>query len=104
MGTFETDVTIPDLRKAPLRMSSVVLTNQRVPASGASTKKGLHPLVQNQQELVPNITHVFTQDQHLYLQYEVYDAAHQRKGGTAPAASNSALDALLGSDAAAGAN
>src|SRR5260370_2826819 len=26
-------------------------------------------------ELVPNTTHVFTPDQHLYLQYEVYDAA-----------------------------
>jgi len=26
-------------------------------------------------ELVPNITHVFSPDQHLYLQYEVYDAA-----------------------------
>ena len=104
MGSFETDVTIPDLRKAPLRMSSVVLANQRVPASGASTKKGLHPLVSNQQELVPNITHVFTQDQHLYLQYEVYDAAHQRKGGTVAASNNNALDALLGSDATAGAN
>jgi hypothetical protein len=97
MGSFETDVTIPDLRKAPLRMSSVVLANQRVPVTGASTKKGLHPLVQNQQELVPNITHVFTQDQHLYLQYEVYDAAHQRKGGTVAASGgNNALDALLG--------
>jgi hypothetical protein len=75
-----------------------------VPASGASTKKGLHPLVQNQQELVPNITHVFTQDQHLYLQYEVYDAAHQRKGGASPASSgNNALDALLGTGAGAGA-
>jgi VWFA-related protein len=105
MGTFETDVTIPDLRKAPLRMSSVVLANQRVPATGASTKKGLHPLVQNQQELVPNITHVFTQDQHLYLQYEIYDASHQRKGGIAPAFSgNDALDALLGTAAAGGAN
>ena len=53
--------------------------------------------MQNQQELVPNITHVFTQDQHLYLQYEVYDAAHQRKGGTVAASSgNNALDALLG--------
>jgi VWFA-related protein len=102
MGSFETDVTIPDLRKAPLRMSSVVLANQRVPASGASTKKGLHPLVQNQQELVPNITHVFTQDQHLYLQYEVYDAAHQRKGGTVAASNNNALDALLGDSGATG--
>src|ERR1700723_194913 len=74
MGSFETDITIPDLRKAPLRMSSVVLSSQRVPA-GAKKASGPHPLVQNQTELVPNVTHVFTQDQHLYLQYEVYDAA-----------------------------
>ncbi len=33
MGTFETDVQIPDLRKVPLRMSSVVLASQRVPAT-----------------------------------------------------------------------
>src|SRR5262249_16565086 len=33
MGSFETDVQIPDLRKAPLRMSSVVLGSQRVPAT-----------------------------------------------------------------------
>ena len=86
MGTFETDVQIPDLRKVPLRMSSVVLASQRVPATG--NKKGPHPLIQNQTELVPNITHVFTQDQHLYLQYEVYDAAHAMKG--APAATQAA--------------
>src|SRR6266403_437825 len=73
MGSFETDVQIPDLRKAPLRMSSVVLSSQRIPAA-AKKGSGPHPLVQNQSELVPNITHVFTQDQHLYLQYEVYDA------------------------------
>ena len=73
MGSFETDVHIPDLRKAPLKLSSVVLSSLRVPASG---KKGVvSPLVRDQMELVPNITHVFTPDQHLYLQYEVYDAA-----------------------------
>jgi VWFA-related protein len=81
MGSFETDVQIPDLRKAPLRMSSVVLSSQRVPA-GVKKTSGPHPLVQDQTELVPNITHVFTQDQHLYLQYEVYDAAR----GKSPAA------------------
>ena len=81
MGSFETDVTVPDLRKTPLRMSSVVLSSQRVPAT-AKKNSGPHPLVQDQTELVPNITHVFTQDQHLYLQYEVYDAA---KGKPAPA-------------------
>jgi hypothetical protein len=73
MGSFETDVRIPDLRKTPLRMSSVVLSAQRVPA--AQKKKGFQPLVSEQTELVPSVTHVFTQDQKLYLQYEVYDAA-----------------------------
>jgi VWFA-related protein len=85
MGSFETAVQIPDLRKAPVRMSSVVLSSQRVPANGSSAKKGFHPLVQDQTELVPNITHVFTQDQHLYLQYEIYDPAKSKK--SAPAAS-----------------
>jgi VWFA-related protein len=73
MGSYETDVQIPDLRKTPLKMSSVVLSSLRAPATGK--KNGVNPLVRDQMELVPNITHVFAPDQHLYLQYEVYDAA-----------------------------
>ena len=73
MGSFETDVRIPDLRKTPLRMSSVVLSSQRVPATRKG--KGFQPLVSEQSELLPSVTHVFSQDQQLYLQYEVYDAA-----------------------------
>ncbi|HET6929535.1 MAG TPA: VWA domain-containing protein [Candidatus Acidoferrum sp.] len=73
MGSFETDVHIPDLRKSPLKMSSVVLSSLRVPSNGK--KSAGNPLVRDQMELVPNITHVFTSDQHLYLQFEVYDAA-----------------------------
>jgi VWFA-related protein len=80
MGTFEADVQIPDLRKVPLRSSSVVLSSLRVPATGKN--KAMNPLVGDQTELVPNVTHVFTQDQHLYLQFEVYDAA---KGKSLPA-------------------
>lgn len=73
MGAFEMDVQVPDLRKQPLKMSSVVLSSLRTPAT---SKKGApNPLVRDQMETVPNITHVFTADQHLYLQYEVYDAA-----------------------------
>jgi len=89
MGSFETDVQIPDLRKTPLRMSSVVLSSQRVPA-GAKKTSGPHPLVQDQTELVPNITHVFTQDQHLYLQYEVYDAARGKNPSAAASANGPA--------------
>ena len=88
MGSFETDVQVPDLRKVPLKMSSVVLASQRAPAT---TKKNASKLlVQDQSELVPNITHVFTQDQHLYMHYEIYDAA-KSKGTTArPAAEQAA--------------
>src|SRR5205823_8386192 len=34
MGSFETDVQIPDLRKTPLKMSSVVLSSLRAPFTG----------------------------------------------------------------------
>jgi len=90
MGAFEMDVQVPDLRKAPLKMSSVVLSSLRTPA--ANRKSGPNPLVRDQMETVPNITHVFTADQHLYLQYEVYDAAKGKKPmpvAPAPVAANS---------------
>jgi VWFA-related protein len=86
MGTFETDVQIPDLRKTPLRMSSVVLSSLRVPVTNGK-KSDFRPLVQDQTELVPNVTHVFSQDQHLYLQYEVYDPAKGKIAAPAPAPS-----------------
>src|ERR1051326_8191695 len=82
MGSFETDVQIPDLRKVPLRSSSVVLSSLRVPATGKN--RSTNPLVGDQTELVPNITHVFTQDQHMYLQFEVYDAAKGKIAQSAP--------------------
>jgi len=77
MGSFETDVQIPDLRKAPLRMSSVVLSSLRAPVTNAP-KKNHNPLIQDQTQLVQNVTHVFSRDQHLYLQYEIYDPARGR--------------------------
>src|SRR6185437_11410186 len=77
LGSFETDVNVPDLRKAPLRMSSIVLASQREPAS--AKKNNPNPLIRDGEELVPNITHVFTPDQHLYMQYEVYDPAKDKR-------------------------
>lgn len=74
IGSFETDITIPDLRKPEkknqLKMSSVVLSNQ-MQAAGKAHKE--NPLVRDGKELVQNITHVFAKDQHLYMYYEVYD-------------------------------
>jgi len=80
LGSFETDVTVPDLRKVPLKMSSIVLANQRTPAT--LKKNNPNPLIRDGQELVPNITHVFTPDQHLYMQYEVYDPAKDKRDQT----------------------
>src|SRR5437588_2379405 len=91
MGTFETDVQIPDLRKVPLRSSSVVLSSLRIPATGKN--KTTNPLVGDQTELVPNVTHVFTQDQHLYLQFEVYDAAKGKAVQALPTSGAPAIDA-----------
>jgi len=82
MGTFEMKFTVPDLNKdsSSVRMSSVVWSNQREPlaasiGSAGGNKKLLneHPLVENGQKLVPDITRVFRKNQKLYVYFEVYD-------------------------------
>jgi hypothetical protein len=74
MGSFETDIEIPELKALPLKMSSVVLANQIQPAK-AKKSTDLNPLVHDGSEIIPNITHVFSATQHLLLYYEVYDPA-----------------------------
>jgi VWFA-related protein len=70
MGSFETDLAVPDLRSQPLKMSSIVLASQLQAA-----KKGAaaSPLIRDGQEIIPNVTHVFSAAQRLHLYYEVYD-------------------------------
>lgn len=82
MGSFETDLQVPDLRKSPLKLSSIVLASQRSPNPA---KKPLNPLIRDGVEWIPNVPHVFRQDQHLYFLYEVYDPAKQ-KAAALPAA------------------
>ena len=83
MGSFETDLQVPDLKKSPLKLSSIVLSSQRVPNTA---KKAVSPLVRDGVEWIPNVPHVFRQDQHLYFLYEVYDPTKQ-KGAAEPASS-----------------
>ena len=83
MGSFETDIRVPDLKKIPLKLSSVVLASQRTPNT---TKNSKNLLIRDGLEWVPNVPHVFRQDQHLYFLYEVYDPSKQ-KGAAEPAAS-----------------
>jgi VWFA-related protein len=88
MGSFIADVTLPDLKKAPLKMSSIVLAAQRTPS------KKEDPLVRNGEEYVPDISHVFRQDQHMYLLYEIYDPVHEKAAEGAPKEPKSAIDLL----------
>jgi len=86
MGSFETDIQVPDMKKAPLKLSSVVLASQRTPSPAKPAPGPQNLLVRDGLEWVPNVAHVFRQDQHLYFLYEVYDPTRQ-KGATEPAAS-----------------
>ena len=73
MGSFETDLNVPDLKTQPLKMSSIVLASQLQTA-----KKGdaSNPLIRDGEEIIPSVTHVFSPSQHLRLYYEVYDPGH----------------------------
>ncbi len=77
LGSFETDLIVPELKTVPLKMSSVVLASQLQPA--AAKRRNESPLIRDGSELIPNVTHVFSSGQHLYLYYEVYDPARQSK-------------------------
>jgi VWFA-related protein len=72
MGSFETDLEVPDFHSLPFKMSSIVLASQLRDAKKGATP---NPLVRGGQEIIPNITHVFSSTQHLLLYYEVYDPA-----------------------------
>jgi VWFA-related protein len=72
LGSFETDLKIPDLKTAPLKMSAIVLASQIQPGGKHDNQ---NPLAHDGQEIIPSVTHVFSAGQHLYLYYEVYDPA-----------------------------
>ena len=72
VGTFESDVVIPDMRKEKMKMSTVLLSSQKAPAGKNSQS---NPLVSDGLEIIPNVAHVFTPEQSMTLYYEVYDPA-----------------------------
>ncbi len=88
MGSFEAEITLPDMKKAPLKMSSIVLASMRQPS-----KKNT-PLVRGGEEYVPNISHVFRQDQHLYLLYEIYSPAREKPAKNQPKGTKPGINLL----------
>ncbi len=88
MGSFEADISLPEMKKIPLKMSSIVLASQRTPSKKDS------PLVREGEEYVPNISHVFRQDQHLYLLYEIYDPTREKPAENQPRGTKPGVDLL----------
>jgi VWFA-related protein len=93
MGSFETDIEVPDLKSQPLKMSSLVMASQ---TQTTKTTKGanLNPLIHDGSEIIPNITHVFSASQHLLLYYEVYDPGRPNAAGSASTPDKSAIHLL----------
>ena len=94
MGSFETDIEVPELKALPLKMSSVVLASQIQPGK-ARNSANLNPLVHDGSEIIPNITHVFSAMQHLLLYYEVYDPARPAVADSARGEANKPSIRLL---------
>ena len=73
IGSFETAVFIPELKQAPVKVSSVVLSTQVQPL--ASKGRSDNPLVRDGMQIVPNVTHVVGRNQKLFFYFEVYEPA-----------------------------
>ena len=71
VGSFETSVFVPDLRRAPVKVSSVTLSTQLRPAPGRQRTE--NPLVRDGVEMLPSLTHVVDRQQKMYFYYEVYE-------------------------------
>jgi len=78
MGSFQANITVPEYKRDQMKLSSIVLSNQKIPFP----QKTNNPLVVDGVEWIPNVPHVFRQGQHMYLLYQVYDPAHAENGPT----------------------
>jgi len=92
MGSFETDLDVPDLRSQAVKMSSIVLASQ---LRTAKKNSPTNPLIREGEEIIPNITHVFSATQHLLLYYEVYDPGRLDAPQSTPRAENNRQIHLL---------
>jgi len=72
LGSFEAPVVVPELRQAPLKVSSIVLSTQLQPWTRGRTD---NPLVRDGVQLLPNLTRVVSRAQPVYFYYEVYEPA-----------------------------
>ena len=82
IGTFQTAFTVPNLNREArrLRLSSVVLSSQRVALNAAlynaAKDKGkaeaVNPLFRDGQKLIPSVTRVFSKSREMYVYFQAY--------------------------------
>ena len=63
-------------------------------ASARQPSKEQNPLVRGGEAYLPNISHVFRRDQHMYLLYEVYSPAREKSGENVPRGTKPAINLL----------
>ena len=80
IGSYETDLVVPDLTRDAVKLSSIVVGTQM---EAGAKNDDRNPLAHDGQELVPNVTHVISGARHLYFYYELYDPAHASSAGSA---------------------
>jgi hypothetical protein len=72
VGSYMAPITIPSMKDADLKVSSVVMSTQVQNAQNAKTD---NPLVRDGVQLLPNLTRVVGRNQKVYFYYEVYEPA-----------------------------
>jgi VWFA-related protein len=77
VGSLDTTLVVPDVTQQAPRLSSVVLSTQRVPAR----RRRPSPLTRGGDELVANVARVVQTKQPLTFYYEVYDPARPASAG-----------------------
>jgi len=90
MGTFETELNIPEEKDSGLALSSVVLSNQMQDVSQAGGKRGQeargvaeNPLRVGSRSVLPSVTRVFRTDQNLFVYLESYERTTSAVAGGA---------------------
>ena len=84
IGTFQSDLVVPNLNKELTRlpMSSVVLSSQRVAMTDALFNAGktkearaqaANPLIEDGVKLIPSVTRVFSRARDLYIYLQAYE-------------------------------
>ncbi len=65
----ETDLNVPGPEEGSdqAEFGRVLASRKRSPNTAKTNRGDINPLVRDGQEWVPNIPHVFRQDQHLYI-------------------------------------